>query len=231
MNAPVPIIEVIGITKRFNRAAPVTVFENLSLEVENGEFLAMMGPSGSGKSTLLHIVGGIETIDAGEVRVGSRRIDNASERELTRWRAEAVSFVFQFYNLIPALTAQENIELPLLLTDLSSAERRRRADQALDLVNLVERRRHRPSELSGGEQQRVAIARAIVSDPTLILCDEPTGDLDRASSQEILSILQALNGELKKTVVMVTHDTNAAAYAGRVVTLDKGKLVADEAAP
>lgn len=230
MTDNMPMIQVLGATKRFNKAVPVTVFENLSLEIADGEFLAMMGPSGSGKSTLLHAIGGIERIDAGEIRVGSRRIDNASERELTRWRAEAVSFVFQFYNLIPVLNAQQNIELPLLLTRLSAAERRCRADQALDLVNLAERRRHRPSELSGGEQQRVAIARAIVSDPALILCDEPTGDLDRGSTREILSILQTLNGELKKTIVMVTHDPHAATYASRIVTLDKGELVAHGAA-
>jgi putative ABC transport system ATP-binding protein len=183
-----------------------------------------MGPSGSGKTTLLNLIGGLDTPTAGTLTVDGRRIDQLSGGELARWRATNVGFVFQFYNLLPVLSAQRNVELPLLLTSMSAAERRRRAMIALTLVGLRDRARHKPKELSGGQEQRVAIARAIVSDPTLLVCDEPTGDLDRKTAHEVLSLLQVLNAEHGKTVVMVTHDPKAAEYARRQLHLDKGTL-------
>ena len=190
-----------------------------------------MGPSGSGKTTLLNLIGGLDTPTGGSISVDGRRIDQLSGAELARWRAANVGFVFQFYNLLPVLSAQRNVELPLLLTSLGAAERRRRAAIALALVGLADRARHKPKELSGGQEQRVAIARAIVSDPTLLVCDEPTGDLDRATAHEIMLLLQMLNRQHGKTIVMVTHDPKAAEYAQRSLHLDKGTLApADEAA-
>jgi len=189
-----------------------------------------MGPSGSGKTTLLNLIGGLDTPTAGTISVDGRRIDQLSGSELARWRAANVGFVFQFYNLLPVLSAQRNVELPLLLTSLGAAERRRRAAIALALVGLADRARHKPKELSGGQEQRVAIARAIVSDPTLLVCDEPTGDLDRATAHEIMLLLQLLNREHGKTIVMVTHDPKAAEYAQRSLHLDKGTLAAPDEA-
>jgi putative ABC transport system ATP-binding protein len=188
-----------------------------------------MGPSGSGKTTLLNLIGGLDSPTAGTIAVDGRRIDRLSAGELARWRAAHVGFVFQFYNLLPVLSAQRNVELPLLLTHLSAAERRRHAAIALALVGLQDRARHKPKELSGGQEQRVAIARAIVSDPTILVCDEPTGDLDRATAHEIMSLLQMLNREHGKTIVMVTHDPKAAEYARRALHLDKGTLAANGA--
>jgi putative ABC transport system ATP-binding protein len=189
-----------------------------------------MGPSGSGKTTLLNLLGGIDRADAGEVTVAGRRIDGLSEGELARWRAANIGFIFQFYNLMPMLTAAQNVELPLLLTNLRSKERTSRVETALSIVGLADRLKHYPREMSGGQQQRVAIARAIVSDPNLLLCDEPTGDLDRASADEILSILQLLNKDLGKTIMMVTHDPAAARYARRTLHLDKGAFIEQELA-
>jgi putative ABC transport system ATP-binding protein len=198
----------------------------VDLDIPRGDFVALMGPSGSGKTTLLYLIGGLDTPTTGSITVDGQRIDQLSSGELSRWRAANVGFVFQFYNLLPVLSAQRNVELPLLLTRLGAAERRRRAMIALTLVGLRDRARHRPKELSGGQEQRVAIARAIVSDPTLLVCDEPTGDLDRATAHEILTLLQMLNREHGKTIVMVTHDPKAAEYARRRLQLDKGVLTA-----
>ncbi|MGH7178181.1 MAG: ABC transporter ATP-binding protein, partial [Tepidisphaeraceae bacterium] len=196
----------------------------LNLQVPRGDFLALMGPSGSGKSTLLNLIGGLDRATNGSVQVGGEQIDQMSDRQLAAWRARHVGLVFQFYNLLPVLTAERNVELPLLLTDLSKAERRKHVETALNVVGLSHRSRHYPRQLSGGEQQRAGIARAIVSDPTLLLCDEPTGDLDRKSGDEILGLLQALNREHGKTIVMVTHDPHASARASRTLHLDKGQL-------
>jgi putative ABC transport system ATP-binding protein len=207
----------------------VDVLKGLDLDVAPGEFLALMGPSGSGKSTLLNLIGGLDTPSSGRVVVGGRELSRASSRELAGWRAEHVGFVFQFYNLLPVLTAARNVELPLLLTNLSRADRKRHVDAALELVGLADRANHYPAQLSGGQEQRVGIARAIINDPTLLLCDEPTGDLDRATASEILDLLAALNTRHGKTVVMVTHDPLAAERAGRVLHLDKGQLVAEAA--
>ena len=215
-----------GVVKRYRRGAEtVEVLQKLDLDVAEGEFLALMGPSGSGKTTLLNLLGGIDRASAGEIEVAGKRIDKLSERELARWRSRHVGFVFQMYHLLPVLTAERNVELPLLLTGLPRAERRKRCAAALKLVGLADRAHHRPSELSGGQEQRVGIARAIVADPDLLLCDEPTGDLDRASGDEILDLLQALNREHGKTIVMVTHDPHAAARAHRTLHVDKGALV------
>ena len=199
--------------------------------MQEGEFLALMGPSGSGKSTLLNLIGGLDRPTSGTVQIGEDRVDQLSDRQLAAWRARHVGFVFQFYNLLPVLTAERNVELPLLLTHLSNkAARRQHVDAALDVVGLSHRAKHYPRTLSGGEQQRVGIARAIVTDPTILLCDEPTGDLDRKSGDEILTLLQALNSEHGKTIIMVTHDPHASARASRTVHLDKGQL-SNEAAP
>jgi putative ABC transport system ATP-binding protein len=219
------LVEIRGVTKTYRRGAErIEVLHGIDLEIPEGDFLALMGPSGSGKTTLLNLIGGLDTPTGGEIVVGGQRIDQLSSRELTRWRAAHVGFVFQFYNLMPVLSAQRNVELPLLLTSLPATERRRRASIALTLVGLGDRARHKPRELSGGQEQRVAIARAIVSDPTLLICDEPTGDLDRATAAEILTLLQMLNREHGKTVVMVTHDPKAAEFARRRLLLDKGTL-------
>ena len=203
----------------------VDVLHGIQLDIAEGDFIALMGPSGSGKSTLLNLIGGLDSPTSGEIDVGGKRIDQMSAGQLSQWRSDHVGFVFQFYNLMPMLTAQKNVELPLLLTNLGSAQRKRNAEIALQLVGLGDRKAHKPNELSGGQQQRVAIARAIVSDPTLLICDEPTGDLDRQSAEEILQLLQLLNREHGKTIVMVTHDPKAAEYARHTLHLDKGTLV------
>ncbi len=220
------LIALRGLTKTYHRGSEtIEVLHGVDLDIARGDFVALMGPSGSGKTTLLNLIGGLDRPTSGTIEIDGRRIDQLGGGELASWRAANVGFVFQFYNLLPVLSAQRNVELPLLLTDLPGAERRRRAAIALTLVGLAERRSHKPKELSGGQEQRVAIARAIVSDPTLLVCDEPTGDLDRATGHEILLLLQMLNREHGKTVVMVTHDPKAAEYAGRQVVLDKGSLV------
>ena len=202
----------------------IDVLHGIDLDIDKGDFVALMGPSGSGKTTLLNLIGGLDSPTAGEIEVAGQRIDRMTGGQLAQWRSHNVGFVFQFYNLMPTLTAQKNVELPLLLTRLSAAQRKRNAGIALELVGLGDRARHRPSELSGGQQQRVAIARAIVSDPTLLICDEPTGDLDRQSAEEILTLLQRLNREHGKTIMMVTHDPKAAEYATHTLHLDKGTL-------
>ena len=219
------LVRVQGVTKSFRRGSEdIHVLSNLDLEVQRGEFLALMGPSGSGKSTLLNLIGGLDRPSTGSVQIGGDRIDQLGDRPLAAWRARHVGFVFQFYNLMAALDAERNVELPLLLTHLSKKERRAHAATALNVVGLAHRTHHFPRQLSGGEQQRVGIARAIATDPTLLLCDEPTGDLDRKSGDEILSLLQALNREHGKTIIMVTHDPHASARASRTVHLDKGQL-------
>jgi len=223
-----PLVEIEHLVKAYQRGGQVVpVLTDISLNIAEGDFTALMGPSGSGKSTLLNLIAGIDKPDAGELRVAGEDITRLSEAELADWRAANVGFVFQLYNLMPVLTAFENVELPLMLTRLARRERRERVDMMLSLVGLAERASHYPSELSGGQQQRVAIARAIVGDPRLIVADEPTGDLDRVSAAEILHLLQRLNRELGKTLIMVTHDANAASAARAVIHLDKGELVAE----
>ena len=222
------LVEIRGLTKTYLRGREkIEVLHGIDLDIPRGDFVALMGPSGSGKTTLLNLIGGLDTPTAGSIRVGGRRIDQLTSGELARWRAAHVGFVFQFYNLLPVLSAQRNVELPLLLTDLSAAQRRRHARIALTLVGLEDRATHKPRELSGGQEQRVAIARALVSDPTLLVCDEPTGDLDRGTADEVLTLLRTLNREHGKTVVMVTHDPKAAEFARRQLHLDKGTLVDD----
>ena len=208
----------------------VEVLHELDLEIPAGDFIAIMGPSGSGKTTLLNLLGGLDKPTAGTVTVGESELSSMSNSQLSRWRSTHVGFIFQFYNLLPVLTAHRNVELPLLLTNFSARERAKRASIALDIVGLADRAKHYPRELSGGQEQRVAIARAIVSDPSLLLCDEPTGDLDRDTADEILKLLQVLNREHGKTIVMVTHDAQAADYAKRTLHCDKGTLEAKEAA-
>jgi putative ABC transport system ATP-binding protein len=222
MAAAVSLKNVSKTYKRGNQQ--VQVLHGLDLEVQTGEFLALMGPSGSGKSTLLNLIGGLDTPTHGEVRVAGERIDNLSSDRLAAWRARHIGFVFQFYNLMPMLSAERNVELPLLLTRLSRSQRKRNARASLELVKVADRAGHRPAELSGGQQQRVAIARALVADPSVLVCDEPTGDLDRHTADEILSLLQALSRDHGKTIVMVTHDPRAAACASRTLHLDKGRL-------
>jgi putative ABC transport system ATP-binding protein len=220
------LVEIRGVRKVYRRGGEtIEVLHGVDLDIERGEFMALMGPSGSGKTTLLNLIGGLDQPTDGAIVVDGERIDQLGSAALAAWRAASVGFVFQFYNLLPVLSAQRNVELPLLLTDLPAAERRRRARIALALVGLLDRARHKPRELSGGQEQRVAIARAIVSDPTLLICDEPTGDLDRATAAEILELLRTLNREHGKTIVMVTHDPKAAEYASRRLHLDKGTLV------
>jgi putative ABC transport system ATP-binding protein len=220
------LVEIRRLSKVYERGRQrVEVLHHLDLDIQAGDFVALMGPSGSGKTTLLNLIGGLDSPTEGSIVVGEQRIDQLSESALARWRAAHVGFVFQFYNLLPMLTARRNVELPLLLTRLTGAQRRRNAETALELVGLGDRSAHKPGELSGGQQQRVAIARAIVSDPTLLVCDEPTGDLDRQSAAEVLSLLQQLNREHGKTILMVTHDPKAAEYATHTLHLDKGTLV------
>jgi putative ABC transport system ATP-binding protein len=219
-------IAVTDLSKVYTRGKQqVEVLHHVDLSVRRGDFLALMGPSGSGKTTLLNMIGGLDTPSGGTITVDGKRIDQMRGGELARWRASKIGFVFQFYNLMPMLSAQRNVELPLLLTKLKAADRHKRAGIALQLVGLADRATHKPAELSGGQQQRVSIARAIVSDPDLLVCDEPTGDLDRQSAEEVLALLRTLNREHGKTIVMVTHDPRAASYASHTLHLDKGTLV------
>ena len=219
------LVQVEGVEKVFHRGSEdIHVLTDLNLQVPAGEFLALMGPSGSGKSTLLNLIGGLDRPTKGVVAVGGERVDLLSDRALAAWRARHIGFVFQLYNLMPMLTAERNVELPLLLTHLTRAERKQHVETALAMVGLSHRAKHFPRTLSGGEQQRVGIARGVVTDPTLLLCDEPTGDLDRKAGDEILNLLQALNREHGKTIIMVTHDPHASARAARTVYLNKGQL-------
>ncbi|HEX4375710.1 MAG TPA: ABC transporter ATP-binding protein [Steroidobacteraceae bacterium] len=225
------LVEIRQLSKVYTRGKQkLEVLHHVDLDIPSGDFIALMGPSGSGKSTLLNLIGGLDSPTDGTITISGQRIDQLSENALARWRAATVGFVFQFYNLLPMLTARRNVELPLLLTRLSAEQRRRNAEVALQLVGLGDRATHKPGELSGGQQQRVAIARAIVSDPQLLVCDEPTGDLDRQSAEEVLGLLQQLNRDHGKTIIMVTHDPKAAGYASHTVHLDKGTLVDQPAA-
>lgn len=220
------LVTLHNISKTYKKGKEIVpVLSDLNVVIRRGDFLALMGPSGSGKTTLLNLLGGLDTPSAGELIIDGKRIDKFSSSQLTKWRAQNVGFIFQFYNLMPVLTAERNVELPLLLTNLSSKQRKQHVAAALDLVGLSDRAKHYPSELSGGQEQRVAIARALVSDPNLLLCDEPTGDLDRATADEILSLMQELNRLQNKTIIMVTHDPRAADHARRTLHLDKGKLI------
>jgi putative ABC transport system ATP-binding protein len=220
------LVQIRNLSKVYARGRQtVEVLHHIDLDINEGDFVALMGPSGSGKTTLLNLIGGLDSPTEGGLTIAGKRIDRLSESALSSWRATHVGFVFQFYNLLPMLSARKNVELPLLLTRLTAAQRRRNAGIALQLVGLADRGTHRPSELSGGQQQRVAIARAIVSDPTLLVCDEPTGDLDRQSAVDVLTLLQELNREHGKTIIMVTHDPKAAEYASHTLHLDKGTLV------
>jgi putative ABC transport system ATP-binding protein len=222
------LVRIRGLAKDYKRGLEtVHVLEKLDLDIREGDFLALMGPSGSGKSTLLNLIGGLDRPTSGTLEVAGQRIDSMGDGALARWRANNVGFVFQMYNLLPVLSAERNVELPLLLTRLKRSERRKRVEAALRLVGLQDRAKHRPRELSGGQEQRVGIARAIVSDPTLLLCDEPTGDLDRKSGDEVLNLLQALNQRHGKTIVMVTHDPHAAARASHTLHLTKGQLASE----
>lgn len=219
-------ISLRNVVKHYRRGKEsVEVLHGLNLEIPAGEFVSLMGPSGSGKTTILNLVGGLDRATSGEVIVGGEHLESLSGGQLTKWRGHHIGFIFQFYNLMPMLSAAGNVELPLLLTKLSKAERKRRVEIALDIVGLKERASHKPGEMSGGQQQRVGIARAIVADPAILLCDEPTGDLDRASADDILALLQQLNRQHKKTIVMVTHDPKAADHATRQLEMDKGSLV------
>jgi putative ABC transport system ATP-binding protein len=220
------LVAVRNLHKEFHRGSErIDVLQGLNLEIPGGDFLALMGPSGSGKSTLLNLLGGLDRPTRGEIQIGGQRIDQMSGGRLAAWRARHIGFVFQMYNLLPVLTAERNVELPLLLTSLGAAQRRRHVATALAVVGLTDRAKHYPRQLSGGQEQRVGIARALVTDPTLLLCDEPTGDLDRKSGDEVLDLLQSLNRDHGKTIVMVTHDPHAAARAKRILYLDKGMLV------
>ena len=219
------LVSVKEVNKTYKRGGEtLVVLDDLNLEVPKGDFLALMGPSGSGKSTLLNLIGGLDTPTSGNVEVDGERLDTLNSKALSKWRASHVGFIFQFYNLLPVLTAFRNVELPLLLTKLSGSERRQHVETALNIVSLEDRASHKPNELSGGQQQRVAIARALVSDPDILVCDEPTGDLDRGTASEILTLLQILNRDHNKTILMVTHDPAAAEFAKRTLHLDKGKL-------
>ena len=220
------LVEIRNVSKVYERGKQkVEVLHHIDLDIAKGDFVALMGPSGSGKTTLLNLIGGLDSPTDGSITVGGQRIDTLGEGALAKWRSSHVGFVFQFYNLLPMLSAQKNVELPLLLTKLSAAERKRNAGIALQLVGLADRASHKPTELSGGQQQRVAIARAIVSDPDLLVCDEPTGDLDRQSAEDVLGLLQMLNRDHGKTIIMVTHDPKAAEHARHTLHLDKGTLV------
>jgi len=226
-----PVVSLKDISKQYRRGKDtVPVLESFSLQIAAGEFVAIMGPSGSGKTTLLNLIGGLDRASSGEITVAGERIDQLSNAQLSKWRARHVGFIFQFYNLMPMLSAERNIELPLLLTHLSSKERKQKVAAVLELVGLTERRRHKPAELSGGQQQRVAIARALIADPTLLICDEPTGDLDRHTAEEILSLLQLLNRQYAKAIIIVTHDPKAAGYATRQLRVDKGQLLDESSA-
>ena len=223
---PEPLVEIRNLAKSYTRGGQVVpVLADITLDIHAGDFTALMGPSGSGKTTLLNLIAGIDKPDSGVLRVQGVDIAALGERELADWRAAHVGFIFQFYNLIPVLTTFENVELPLMLTGLSRAERRERVELTLSVVGLADRMKHYPNELSGGQQQRVAIARAVVADPTLIVADEPTGDLDRVSAADILAMMQRLNSELGKTIIMVTHDLNAAKAAKTIIHLEKGELL------
>lgn len=223
-----PLVEIRQLTKSYVRGKQVLeVLHGINLDIPEGDFVALMGPSGSGKTTLLNLIGGIDSPSSGLLKINDQRIDELTGNALAAWRANTVGFIFQSYNLMPVLTAQKNVELPLLLTDMSASERKHRASIALQLVGIADRASHKPNELSGGQQQRVAIARALVSDPRILICDEPTGDLDRKTADEVLTLLQLLNREFGKTIVMVTHDPKAAEYAKRIVHLDKGTLVTE----
>jgi putative ABC transport system ATP-binding protein len=226
VQAAQPVVEIRSLVKSYHRGGQVVpVLTDITLDIQRGEFTALMGPSGSGKSTLLNLIAGIDKPDSGLLRVGGLDITTLDEGQLADWRSRNVGFIFQFYNLMPVLSAYENIELPLALTNLSRAERRERVELTLAMVGLSDRKDHYPGELSGGQQQRVAIARAVISDPVLIVADEPTGDLDRQSAADILAMLLRLNAELSTTIIMVTHDAHAAKTARRLVYLDKGELI------
>ena len=221
-----PIVSLKEVAKRYRKGRErIDVLTGIDLDIEDGDFLALMGPSGSGKTTLLNLIGGLDSPTSGSVVVGGQALGKLSAKLLAKWRSRNIGFVFQFYNLLPVLNARRNVELPLLLTNLSRAQRRKNAETALEIVGLGDRARHKPGELSGGQQQRVAIARAIVADPALLVCDEPTGDLDRTTAEEILDLLSILNREHGKTVIMVTHDPKAAEHASHILHLDKGQLV------
>lgn len=225
------LFQLNDISKKFTKGREsITIFDGLNMSIKKGEFLAIMGPSGSGKTTLLNMLGGVDQPSSGEVWFDGSRIDKLSENGLAKWRADNIGFIFQFYNLMPMLSAARNVELPLLLTSLNKKRRKQSIDAALELVGLKDRAGHKPKEMSGGQQQRVAVARAIVSDPKMLLCDEPTGDLDRATADEVLTMLQELNKDYGKTIVMVTHDPEAAKYATKTVHLDKGEFVEKDAA-
>ena len=220
------LVDVKNLSKEYKRGGEtLVVLDDLNLEIPKQDYLALMGPSGSGKSTLLNLIGGLDTPSSGSVSINGERIDQMNSKQLSNWRASNVGFIFQFYNLLPVLTAQKNIELPLLLTNLSSSQRKKHVEPALNIVGLSDRSGHKPSELSGGQQQRVAIARALVSDPDILVCDEPTGDLDRDTATDILNLLKSLNEDHGKTILMVTHDPAAADSAKRSLHLDKGKLI------
>jgi putative ABC transport system ATP-binding protein len=223
------LFELKNLVKRFVKGKEsISIFDGLNMNIKQGDFLAIMGPSGSGKTTLLNLLGGVDQPTSGEISFDGKRVDSLSEGQLAKWRANNIGFIFQFYNLMPMLNAARNVELPLLLTNLSAKERMKRVQTALKLVGLEDRAKHMPNEMSGGQQQRVAIARAVVSDPKLLLCDEPTGDLDRQTADEILKMLQLLNRQFGKTIVMVTHDPAAARYATHTLHLDKGQFVEKE---
>lgn len=226
MNTKSPLYELQNLSKCYSRGGEqISIFDGLNMSIDPGEFIAIMGPSGSGKTTLLNQLGGIDSPSTGQVRFEGQRIDNLKQSQLASWRARNVGFIFQFYNLMPTLTAAQNVELPLLLSPVKKSERKARVATALDIVGIGDRAKHRPRQLSGGQQQRVAIARAIIGDPKVLLCDEPTGDLDRSSADEILKMLQLLNSKMGKTIIMVTHDPEAAKYAKTELFLNKGEFI------
>lgn len=226
MSTAAPLVEIRHLVKSYTRGGQIVpVLQDISLDIARGDFISLMGPSGSGKSTLLNLIAGIDKADSGILRVDGEDISQLSEGDLADWRASNIGFIFQFYNLMPVLNAFENVELPLQLTNLSRRERRARVEMTLGLVGLSDRMDHRPNELSGGQQQRVAIARAIVTDPTILVCDEPTGDLDKQSASDVLALLKQLNEGMHKTIIMVTHDAHAASAARRMVHLEKGELI------
>lgn len=226
MTTLAPLVEIKHLVKSYTRGGQIVpVLQDITLDIAEGDFISLMGPSGSGKSTLLNLIAGIDKPDSGILKIAGEDITKLSEGELADWRASNIGFIFQFYNLMPVLNAFENVELPLLLTNLSKSQRRERVEMTLGMVGLSDRMDHNPNELSGGQQQRVAIARAIVTDPTILVCDEPTGDLDRQSATDVLSMLKTLNAEMRKTIIMVTHDAHAAEAARRMVHLEKGELI------